>query len=181
MTAGGVGAAATADGTGKRGGTSLGRGASPLEDSGGVGSEVAVGGGSEGSRRPGFQSAAAPCARRRWSAVSVRSNVDAAGRERVQESSGTPLYVEKCEGWDGDHFPEPRYKKWCYRQMERDDETGERCRACEPHGADHPVAMFAAAQWRGRPANGCLRRISRWRRIGTAFVPEPSLPCPRTA
>jgi len=34
-------------------------------------------------------------------------------------------YVEKCEAWDGDHSPEPQYKKCCYREMERDDETGE--------------------------------------------------------
>ena len=34
-------------------------------------------------------------------------------------------YVEQCEGWPGTHDPDPSGKKWCYRQMERDPQTGE--------------------------------------------------------
>lgn len=34
-------------------------------------------------------------------------------------------YVEECEGWPLAHNPDPKYKKWCKRQMERDPETRE--------------------------------------------------------
>jgi hypothetical protein len=34
-------------------------------------------------------------------------------------------YVEKTKEWDGDSMPDPKYKKYCKRQMNWNPDTGE--------------------------------------------------------